>query len=107
MTPLVMLRSDMVGVERERSPHQFEQGRMHFPNACAPTCVRPAIRSCDVTAACQNLIAPRACRELATAHLVTETQDGAGPFYRHRGLRDAIVWCENHDFRSRLPVPCS
>ena len=61
----------------------------------------------DLTAAGQILIVPLARGELATAHVVTETQDGAGPFYRHRGLRDAIVWCENHDFRSRLPAPCS
>jgi hypothetical protein len=45
----------------------------------------------DLTAAGQILIVPLARGELATAHVVTETQDGAGPFYRHRGLRDAIV----------------
>ena len=39
MTSPVMLRSGMVGVERERSPHQFEQGRMHFPE-----CVRAYMR---------------------------------------------------------------
>ena len=79
MTSPVMLRSGMVGVATAGNPSEGILAQF----------------------------VPLACRELATAHLVTETETAPALSTGILAYATPSIWCENHDFRSRLPAPCS
>jgi hypothetical protein len=79
MTSPVMLRSGMVGVATAGNPSDGILAQF----------------------------VPLACRELATAHVVTETKTVRAPSTGILAYPTPSVGCENHDFRSRLPAPRS
>ena len=63
----------------------------------------------DLTAAGQILIVPLACGELATAHLVTETETAPALSTGILAYATPSIWCENMifvaDCRRRVAKP--